>query len=180
VKDHPRAPEILYALLWDTGWPESADRAHPKSDPADYCSRTVLAALNARNSKDKDRLKQLAERYVLPTSSDSLPDAQPTVPDQTVLDANLLSGGAELTTAIQRFAALDRVDEFSRSHGWRRFPVLDIVLDIAEIFGVSRETVRQEMAALANAGIIERRSDPYRHDGAIRRDTCIRLPRGGK
>lgn len=176
MKDHPRALEILSALLWGTGWPQSADRANPKADPTDYCSRTALATLNARASKDAERLQQLAERHVLPTSPGFLPDAQPTAPAPTVLDANLLSGGADLTTVIERFAAIDEVDEFSRSHGWRRFPVLDI----AEIFNVSRETVRLRMVDMAKAGIIERRSDPYWHDGAYRRDTCIRLPRGDK
>lgn len=174
VKNHQRAPEILYALLWDTGWPQSRNRANPKSDPPDYCSRTVLAALTARASKDAERLQQLADHHVLPISPGFQEDAAPTTPARTVLDANLLSGGADLTSVIERFAASVEIDEFSRPLGWRRFPVMDV----AEIFGYTREAVRKRMVAMERAGIIERRSVPYTHDGAIRRDTCIRLPRG--
>lgn len=75
-----------------------------------------------------------------------------------------------METVIERFTAVDEVDEFTRSDGWRRFPVMNV----AEVFDVSRETVHLRMAAMEQAGAIERPSIAYRHDGAIRRDMFIR------
>lgn len=173
LRDDPRAAAVLTALLWQTGWPQSATRAHPKADPADYTARTVSAALQARICKDAERLHQLVDRHILPTLHAS-PSASPAAPlPGTVFDANLLSEGADMGTVIFAFAASEAVDEHTRAHGWRRFPVQDV----ADVFGVTREAVRKRMVLLEHQGVIERRSDPYQHDRRVRRDTCVRLPR---
>lgn len=170
VREHPRAAEILYALLWDTGWPNDANRDHTKSDPVDYCRRTVLAALDARHGRDTDRLFQLATRHIFPFSPGLRADS-PLPFAGTVLDANQGSRMEELETVILRFAASNGPDEYTCVDRWRRFPVVDV----ATVFGLSRETVRQWMVALERRGLIDRFSTPYRWEGQIRRDTRIRI-----
>lgn len=51
LRDHPRAREVLFALLWATGWPQDPARRHPKHNPAQYVAITVNNALEERQRR---------------------------------------------------------------------------------------------------------------------------------
>lgn len=176
LRDNPRRAEILVALLWSTGWPQYKVQRKPGTNPEDYCVDTVVAALAARDAKDHTRLSTL--RAALAPSPDTPPLLDPTlgssrgssrhleasiwallsgVVGETCWDIEAVRGGIEVRDLI--------------AQGWRRVPVADL----AALHGVCVETVRRTLVALKNAGRIERKVLSYRHDGAMRRDSLIRM-----
>lgn len=86
-----------------------------------------------------------------------------------MIDAKSVSG--DINSGILTFAAFASVDEFTRPDGWRRLPVDDI----ASVFGVTREAVRQHLVALQARGCIERKIETNSHEGRWRKDSLVRL-----
>ena len=174
LRDHPRRAQILVALLWSTGWPTDKTQRRPGTDPEEYCVDTVSAALVARDAKDDQRLSRL--RATLAAAS---PPGVPPLLDPTSDTGNTIEASV-LTLAIgendERFWPEESVRGGIRvgdlvAQGWRRVPVDDL----ASVHGVSTETVRRALDALVKRGMIERWALPYRHDGAVRRDSLVRL-----
>lgn len=159
VRSHPRASEVLFSLLWSTGWPQDPTRDHPKRNPEQYAAITVANALAKRQRRNEERRDNLAQKF----TDDSYP--------RRVIGANSLLAPGSIDSGILAFAARETVDEFSRPDGWRRLPVDDV----AAIYGVSRECIRKHLVALTERGCIERRSEKHPHEGGRRTDSLVRL-----
>lgn len=157
LREHDRPGAVLAALL-----SAHSLKASTHSDPPQYLAVTVANVLALRANRDTSRLTHLTTLLI---------PAFPTPNAHTVLDGTLGVAGWSLEDAIVRFAACGVGDEFSRGDGWRRFPVQDV----AELVGVDRRTVTRCLQALEARGLIERNVVAFRHDGAVRRDSLIRL-----
>lgn len=169
LRDQERAGEILTAILQ-----RHSLKAKSHANPDHYIAMTVAKTRAHRTQTDAQRIATFTTRYVTPSLS--MPSPEPFTP-KNVNDAKFVKRGERsnvLNAVILGFAAWDEEDEFTRDDNWRRIPVQDV----ADIFGVSRETVRLRLVALEKRGEIERRAPSPFHDGRIRRDSLVRVVKG--
>jgi hypothetical protein len=174
LRDDLRASEILFALLWSSGWPSDPLRNHPKSDPARYAAQTVSNAIAARNARDTERLHDLAERFFpswFPNLSPDLSPGSAPGPAFSLRPPVLVGTSQGLDEVILGLLASNQPDEFTRRNGWRRVPVNDL----AAIAGVNRKTITRTLERLKSRGFIERSVIASKHDGQFRRDSLARL-----
>lgn len=171
LRDHVRRGEIIYAML-----ETHSRKAKNHASPEKYLQTVTHGAMASRENRDQNRLTRLNTRFISPHV---FPDDKTTTPSY-VLDAKFGASelkrgvrGTVMDEVIMGFAASDEVDEFTRDDGWRRFPVQDV----ADIFGVGRETVRLHLVALESRGLIKRRAPANSHDGGHQRDSLVSLVR---
>lgn len=172
LRRNPRAPQILYVALEQTGWPQNPLRAKPKTNPKHYIRTIVRRALAAREAKDNVRLGDLAETYGLPTGG--LVPCLQAPPDPV---AAKVIGRPSVVPVIADVIGdfVVRVGvygdaEFARSEGWVRVPCWDL----ADILNVSDDSVTRALKHGEDAGWWERETITYRHDGRPRVDSLVR------
>lgn len=172
LRNHPRREHILAAMLQLT-----SEKAREHRDAQSYIAVTVRSAVSVRNARDADHVAAFVARFVPRRFLEVLP-GDPKA--SGVLDPNLWDGRARLIPRRERARAIEatilhfadsKEDEFDRSRGWRRLPVSVV----AKAFGVSGEAIRKHLVRLERQGHIERDTATYRHDGAVRRDSLVRL-----
>ncbi|MCA9832674.1 MAG: bifunctional DNA primase/polymerase [Thermomicrobiales bacterium] len=184
LRDNPRAPQILVALLLDTGWPQSRFREHPKSDPNQYARSVVRRAISARTDKDLARLEALSDRYGLVHTGLAHQTRTPCYlasPDPDAASLDIGVGGKPtnveiIADVIGMFGIKVQAfgdTEFLRSDGYIRVPCGDI----AKICEVSPDTVTRALKLGEQRGWWVRSSERYRHDGAPRCDSLVKMVR---
>lgn len=166
-----RDPQVLAALLVGTGW-VSDSRANPKADPGAYVVRTVANALAVRDRREAARLDSIRDRIA--AGRLLLKTELRVSVRQTVLDVTGEKKD-DITAVIIEFAAVDMIDAFRGDDGWVRLPVCDL----SEMYGVHRQTVWRKLCRLNECGTIERRVVNRLSDKCHRKDSWIRLPKGG-